>query len=291
MNKTKSKITGHILIFITILIWSVAFVSNKALLTYISPMDNMILRFSLAYILLVLIYPQSFLPHSVKDEMYFASLGFLGIFIYFLLENFALKYTQATNAGLYMGAIPIFTAFFAHIMTRDEKLSRNLFYGFGIAMSGMAMILLEGTKFELRLKGDLLALCAAVVFALYSVILKKAPKHYHYIVITRKSFFYAIIMMFIYKLASGSFVNIKALSIPLVHFNILFLGILSSGLAFIFWQQGIEKIGSIKASNYIYLVPLFTAITGIIALKEQCTPTMIAGGMLILLGLYTSQRD
>jgi drug/metabolite transporter (DMT)-like permease len=275
---------------VTIVIWSVAFVSNKALLAYISPIENMIFRFALAYILLLIIYPRWSLPHSLKDELYFLLLGFLGIFIYFLLENFALKYTQATNVGLYMGAIPIFTAIFAHFLTHDESLSLSLILGFLVSMTGMGLILLEGTQFELRLQGDLLALAAAVVFALYSVILKLTPTGYHYILIARKSFFYGLMLMLIYHMTSTGDLNFSALLIPAVIANIAFLGILSSGLAFILWQQGIERIGSISASNYIYLVPLLTAITGIVTLEETMTQQMFVGGLLILAGLYLAQR-
>ncbi len=251
----------------------------------------MILRFAIAYILLLTIYPKQMLPKSLKDEFSFFILGFLGIFIYFLLENFALEYTQATNVGLYMGAIPLFTAIIAHFLTKDESLSKNTVIGFLVAILGIALILLDGSKFQLRLKGDLLALLAAAVFALYSVALKLAPKGYHYIVITRKSFFYGLILMGIYFYFSGKSFNIEALSIKTVWLNIAFLGLLSSGLAFILWQQGIEKIGSISASNYIYLVPLITAITGITFLDESLTPKMIIGGVLILIGLYIAQKS
>ncbi len=290
MPNNKSTVTGHIFTFITIVIWSVAFVSNKALLSYISPVENMIMRFTIAYILLLLIYPRYRLPSSIKDEMHFALLGFLGIFIYFLLENFALKFTQATNVGLYMGAIPILTALFAHFMTDDEGLSKNLLIGFVISMIGMGLILLEGTEFEMRLKGDLLALAAAAVFAMYSIILKLAPQGYHYIEITRKSFFYGLLMMILYRIITGGGINIEALSITAVWANVLFLGVLSSGLAFILWHQGIERIGSVSASNYIYLVPLITAITGILALDENMTTQMLIGGGLILAGLYVAQK-
>ena len=281
---------GHLFTFITVVIWSVAFVSNKVLLAYITPIENMILRFTLGYLLLLLLYPKWRLPHSIKEESFFMLLGFLGIFIYFLLENFALSYTQATNVGLYMGAIPILTALFAHFLTKDEKLSLNLLLGFVMAIFGIGLILLEGRGFTLRLRGDLLALAAAAVFALYSVILRLAPQGYHYIVITRKSFFYAIAMMLTYHFIEGKAFNIHALSTPVVWINILYLGVLSSGLAFILWHKGIEQIGSIPASNYIYLVPLITAITGITVLDETVSMRMVAGGACILLGLYLAQR-
>jgi len=282
---------GHIFTFITVVIWSVAFVSNKALLEYMTPIENMICRFAIAYVLLLIIYPKWQLPKSIKDELYFVLLGFLGIFLYFILENFALKYTQASNVGLFMGAIPIFTALFAHILTHDESISPKLIWAFIISMLGMGMILLEGSGFELRLRGDLLALGGAIVFALYSVVLKLAPKGYHYIVITRKSFIYGLVLMLIYHSLYGQNPDYSVLIIPTVIYNLAFLGILSSGLAFILWHQGIERIGSIGASNYIYLVPLLTSIAGIIILDEVLTFQMIGGGVLILFGLYLSQRN
>ena len=290
MPLRKRKIAGHFFTFITIVIWSVAFVSNKALLSYISPIENMILRFTLGYLFLLLLYPKWRLPHSIKNESFFVLLGFLGIFIYFLLENFALSYTQAANVGLYMGAIPILTALFAHFISKDEALSLHLFAGFLVAMVGIGLILFEGSGYKMRLRGDLLALGAAAVFALYSAILTRTPKGYHHIEITRKSFFYAIIMMLLYYFMSEKGLRIKVLTVPVVWANILYLGILSSGLAFILWHKGIEQIGSIAASNYIYLVPLITAITGILVLDETVTLRMIGGGMLILVGLYLSQR-
>ena len=282
---------GHIFTFITVAIWSVAFVSNKALLEYMTPIENMICRFAIAYLLLLIIYPKWQLPKSIKDELYFVLLGFLGIFLYFILENFALKYTQASNVGLFMGAIPIFTALFAHILTHDENISPKLIWAFIISMLGMGMILLEGSRFELRLQGDLLALGGAIVFALYSVVLKLAPKGYHYIVITRKSFIYGLTLMLVYHSLYGQNPDYSVLIIPTVIYNLAFLGILSSGLAFILWHQGIERIGSIGASNYIYLVPLLTSVAGIIILDEVLTLQMIGGGVLILFGLYLSQRN
>lgn len=290
MNIPNRYFLGHIFAFVTIAIWSVAFVSNKVLLDYISPIENMILRFVLGYIFLLLLYPRWRLPSSLKEELFFVLLGFLGIFIYFLLENFALSYTQAANVGLYMGAIPILTAIFAHFISKDERLSINLIIGFFVAILGISLILLEGIEYKVRLKGDLLALAAAAVFALYSAILTRVPKGYHYIEITRKSFLYAIVMMLIYYHFSSKVFHINLLTIPVVWINLIFLGILSSGLAFILWHKSIEYIGSISTSNYIYLVPLITALTGVFVLGEKITLQMAVGGLLILAGLYISQR-
>jgi drug/metabolite transporter (DMT)-like permease len=290
MLNNKNILLGHVFTFTAIAIWSVAFIGNKILLEYLTPIEVMIFRFVLAYFLLLFVYPKWEKTYFVKDELYFLLLGLLGIFLYFLLENFALSYTQASNVGIYMGVIPILTSLIAHLLTHDERISSRLILGFFVAIAGMVLVLTEGDGFTLRLQGDLLALTAAIVFSLYSVTLKLAPKTYHYIVVTRKSFFYGILLMLAYHLFSGRSLNYQALSIHTVSINILFLGIFASGAAFVLWNQGINYIGSISASNYIYLVPLLTSITGIIVLDEVLTVKMVMGGTLILLGLYLSQQ-
>jgi drug/metabolite transporter (DMT)-like permease len=287
----RSRLLGHIFAFVTIAIWSTAFVGNKVLLEYLTPIEIMIYRFALAYTVLLFLYPYWRLPHSLRDEGFFFLIGFLGIFVYFLFENYALKYTQATNVGLFMGAIPLLTAMVADLILPDEHFSRKLMFGFVLAVIGMGMILFEGHTFELRFRGDILAIFGAVTFALYSAILKLAPKGYHFIVITRKSFFYGLILMIAWKLWDGTPLQFASFHETVVWGNLLYLGLLSSGLAFLLYQQGIERIGSIAASNYIYLVPLLTAVTGVIVLHEHITTTMVIGGALILSGMYVAQRS
>jgi len=287
----KSRLYGHIFAFVTVAIWSTAFVGNKVLLGYLTPIEIMIFRFALAYLALHILYPHWRFPDSLKDEAFFFLLGFLGIFVYFLFENYALKYTQAANVGLFMGSIPLLTAIVAHFIIDDEHFSHKLLAGFGLATIGMGMILFEGRHIELRFRGDILAVMGALTFALYSALLKLAPSGYNYIEITRKSFFYGLLLMLGWYIWDGNSLDIDTLSRSVVWANIVYLGLFSSGLAFLLYQQSIDKIGSIAASNYIYLVPLMTAVTGVLVLDEKITATMFAGGVLILLGMYVAQRQ
>ena len=148
MQISKNALLGHIFTFITISIWSVAFVSNKVLIEYLTPIEIMIFRFILGYLVLLVAYPYWSLPNSLKDELFFFVLGFLGIFVYFLFENFALKWTQATNVGLFMGAIPILTAIISHLIHKDEHFSKNLLFGFILSLIGIALILFEGKSLQ-----------------------------------------------------------------------------------------------------------------------------------------------
>jgi len=92
--------------------------------------------------------------------------------------------------------------------------------------------------------------------------------------------------MFMFKVD----LSLEKLIIPSVLFNILFLSLIASALCFITRNIGVSFIGAIKASNYIYIVPLITTVTSVIVLKEPVTNIVLLGAGLILLGLYISQN-
>ena len=75
-----------------------------------------------------------------------------------------------------------------------------------------------------------------------------------------------------------------------VIFNILFLGIGACSICFVTWNTAIKILGTIKTSAYIYIVPVITIITSFIVLKEKITLSIILGTILVLIGLFISER-
>ena len=65
-----NKLLGHLFSFITVTIWSLAFVSNKALLFFITPIENMLLRFFIALAILTAIYPKDILHAPLEMKPY-----------------------------------------------------------------------------------------------------------------------------------------------------------------------------------------------------------------------------
>jgi drug/metabolite transporter (DMT)-like permease len=99
---------------VTSIVWGTTLVSSKVLLHYgLTPAQIMLYRFIIAYLFLWILYPRTHRIKSVKDEFSFLSIGFFGGTLYFLLENTALEYTQATNVGLICATVPLLTAMLA----------------------------------------------------------------------------------------------------------------------------------------------------------------------------------
>ena len=282
---------GHLIALFTVSIWGTTFVSTKVLLENSTPVEILFYRFLIGYFALFLLYPRTHKIKGLKEELLFLGLGLSGVSLYFLLENTALQFTLATNVGLLSGTVPILTAIVAHFFTTDEKFSRKLFGGFLVAIAGTAMVIFNAqVVLNLNPLGDFLALMAPIAWAIYSVLLKKLDPSYNPIFVTRKTFFYGLLTVIPIMIFQGSdFIPQKIISLQSI-LNIGFLGLIASALCFVTWNKAVAIIGTIKASNYIYLVPMISMVTSILVLHERVTSLAVAGGSLILTGVYISER-
>lgn len=282
---------GHIISVFTILVWGTTFISTKIILKDFMPVEILFIRFLIAYITLIVIYPKFEKIKSFKDELIFVGLGLSGVSLYFITENMALKFTLASNVGLIISTAPIITAILANYFTKDEKMNSNLFLGFVIAILGIFLVMFNG-RFILKLnpKGDFLTLAAALTWAIYSVLVRLVDKGYNSILTTRKIFFYGLLtsipLLILFK---ADLKPDNPLNITLI-LNIIFLGLIASALCYVTWNKAVSILGSVRTSNYIYLIPFVTMVTSIVVLHEKINAFTIFGGILILTGVYVSEN-
>ncbi|MHA7583616.1 DMT family transporter [Paenibacillus vandeheii] len=284
--------TGHLLALLTILIWGTTFISTKVLLIDFTPVEILFFRFLIGYVVLLLIYPRSMRMTSFREEGLFIGAGLCGVTLYFLIENIALVYTLASNVGIIVSIAPFFTAVLAHFFLDGERLHRRFIVGFGIALTGIILIGLNGSIIlQLNPLGDLLAFIAPAVWAIYSVLMRKIGKlPYHTIGATRKVFFYGLLFMlpalflFEFHFDLGRFANMANLS------NLLFLGLGASALCFVTWNRAVNLLGAVKTSVYIYLVPVITLIASALILHERITWITLLGTLLTLFGSFVSEK-
>lgn len=290
MNQNKN-ITGHLAAVLTILIWGTTFISTKVLLKAFTPIEILFFRFSIGFLALFLISPKRFCPREKKQEWLFAGAGLCGVTLYFLLENIALTYTQASNVGVIISIAPFFTALFSHWFLKGESLKPNFFIGFLAAISGIFLISFNGSSnLQLNPAGDILAILAAFVWAAYSILTKKISAFgYGTVQTTRRIFFYGILFMvpalFIFPFRLG----LDRFTQPVHLFNILFLGLGASALCFVTWNFAVKILGAVNTSIYIYMVPVITVVTSVIVLQEKITGMALVGTLLTLAGLLISE--
>lgn len=272
-------------------IWSTTFVFTKVLLLELSPLEILVYRYALAYLSFVAIDPKFEKLKGLRTELTFALAGLLGVTLYFLAENYAIYFSTPSNVALLVVLSPLFTGILAHFMTKGEPLTKSFFVGCIAALSGVFLVVFNG-HFILKLNplGDLLAITASVVFAFYSITLKNLDNAYSAVFITRRSFFYALISMLPLTFSPSFRWFPPALFKPEVLLNLIFLAVLASSLCFLLWNKVIWWLGAVRANNILYLVPPMTMAASALLLSERVTIFAITGTVLVLAGVYVSQK-
>ena len=281
----------HILAIVTAMIWGTTFVSSKILLNEgLSPADIMLYRFVLAYFGILVVSHKRLFANSLKDELLMVAAGITGGSLYFLVENTGLQYTQASNAAIIIAITPLLVTIASHFFGRRERVRRQLVIGSLFSFAGVVLVVLNG-RFELQLspKGDLLIVGAAVLWTLYSLVIYNLEGRYDITFVTRKVFFYGIITLLPAFAFRPLNTDLKILMQPIVAGNLIYLGIIASLLAYIWWNVAVAGIGSVKATNYLYLNPVVSIITALVVLQERITAIAIVGVAMIVGGIWLSE--
>ena len=287
MHTTKNYIY-HLIAILTVGIWGLTFISTKVLIEHgLSPQEIFLLRFLMAYLGIWFISPRKLFADNWKDELWLLWGGVTGGSFYFFTENTALEITLATNVAFIVCTAPLLTTILFLLIYKKEKATAGLVGGSLLALVGVALVVYNG-HFILKISplGDFLTLLAAFSWAFYSLIMKKMSGRYRTTFITRKIFFYGILTILPAFILHPWQFSLSGLWQPAVWMNLLFLGVLASLVCFVVWNIILKQLGTVRASNYIYLNPLFTLIGSAVLLDEQFTVMSLMGAMLILGGVY-----
>lgn len=277
----------YITAFAIIVIWGCTFVQTKVLINAgLRPDEIFLYRFVLAYLLILPLAGRRVFMDSWKDELLALSLGLSGGSLYFLTENYALAYGYCSNVALIVCLTPMVTALIVGCFYSGERLGRGGVTGSLVAFAGMALVVFNG-NFILKLSplGDLLALAACLCWALYSLVIKRLQGKYSNMLVTRKVFGYGLLTILPLLIFRGADTAILLEGGAAVWGNLLFLGCVASMLCFLGWNWCLARLGTVRATNLLYLNPVIAISSSAIVLGERVTWLAVAGALLILLGL------
>jgi drug/metabolite transporter (DMT)-like permease len=125
---------------------------------------------------------------------------------------------------------------------------------------------------------------------IYSAAYKKITEFgYPVIQTTRRMFLYGVIFMIPFLFFMDFELDLSGFANPVALLNILYLGFGACALCFLTWNYAVTKLGAVKSSYYIYLVPVITVVMSSIILKEQMTVIAMIGTVLTIVGLFVSE--
>ncbi len=276
--------------------WSGNFIVGKfATLSEIPPLTLNVFRWiSVWFILIPFTYKEIFrnLSYIKKNWLVISFMGVITISTFNSVVYFALNYTQVINAVLMLSAIPAATIVLSSLMKIEKT---NIFQLIGLLVSiiGIGSIISNGDFQKIISldfnKGDIWMLVCVITWSLYSTLLKKNKFKFSQFTLIQLMVSVGIIFLipqFFYEKSIGLELNLNKNFFLILTYVAIFPAI----AAYYFWQKGIELIGPNRASMFIQLMPLFSAIMAIIIFKEKFEMYHFVGAFFILSGIYLSNR-
>ena len=280
------KIIDYILLTFLALIWSSAFFNIKIATYSYGPITISLGRvfFGAIPVLLLCLYKKIKIEAFSKDWYWFAIIGFINLVAPFFLISYGVKSVQSNLAAILMSTTPLSSTVLAHFFTKNEKFNFIKTFGIMIGFSGIIYlfsdnILINDNNFISAISILLGSTCYVIGGVLTLKISKKKNEN-----VTGSILIWAIIIL-----------------IPLVTFvekpwnlnpslestiSLIYLGIVSTGLAWLLRFRVLKNNGLIFQSQVSYLIPIFGMILGYIFLKEMITYKIIISLIAILIGLY-----
>jgi len=278
-----------------VLVWGASFIATKLALQETTPVVVIWLRFGIGVLILgvFVIARREFAFPASRELGYFSLLGFLGITFHQWIQVTGLQTARATTTAWIITTIPIFIALLARVMLK-EKLGWTRIAGIALASFGVLLVITRGDldailRGQFGTYGDFLVLISAVNWAVFSVVSRKALKTHSATQMMFFVMFFGWLFSCLWLATTSDYESVTRLSSQ-AWFSILFLGIICSGIAYIFWYDGLKELPASQMGSFLYLEPLVTVIVAALLLHEDLYIAVFVGGAAILAGVWIVNR-
>jgi len=294
--RTRTIAFGYLFALSATAIWSGNFIVARGLNDAIPPVSLAFSRWLVATIVLFPFAIKSLvreLPVIKNHIGYLSVVSLLGITAFNTLIYFAGHTTTALNLSLIAITFPIFILIISRIIYK-ELLTLKKMAGILLVLFGVVLLITKGEITTLLTisfnTGDIWMLLAAIIFAIYSLFLKRKPEDISILGLHLSTFILGLFFLtpfFLWELSSTSQAFLNKTTIP----AILYVGIFASLCAFILWNKAIVTLGPANAGMVYYTMPLFSGILAHLFLNEGVTILHIYSLVLILSGIVTTNHE
>lgn len=280
-------------IILSVFAWGPSFYFIKISLNELEPLNIAAWRFSLGFIVLVLItfFSKTQFPSSLKSIIHLIILGVINTALPLTLITIAIDRVDSVLAGAIHGSIPIFTMLISAIVITDEKLTPQKVLGCTLGFIGLMILISENNNLlavniSSHWYGVLIMLSAAISNALGAVYSRITMANVHPLCLATSSM--AVATVFLWAtvgLSAEDFTYPQQFSTQI---SLFWMGAIGSALAYYLFFYLIQAWGASKATMVAYVIPVVAILAGVILLDEILTWRIAIGASLILLGVYAA---
>lgn len=272
------------------LIWGTSFFWIKIGLQEVEPITLVFFRVSFATLGLIVFFILTRKRYPLKFWWLYLFLGFFNVALPFILITWSETRISSGMASVMNSTQPLATALIAAIFIKEERLTMQRILGLLVGFSGVLMLMSDRLSGGLggQLLGILAMFVAVLSYGSSSVFarLKNKGVSPESQALGQMSFGLLFIIPSMLVVESP-FVLPK---LPISYFAFAWLGLLGSFLAAILWYELLNDIGPSRVSMTTYLLPLIGISLGALVLHETIGWRLLAGGILIILGIIVVNR-
>ena len=280
------KLLDYLLLGLLALIWASAFFNIKIATYSFGPVTIAFLRvfFGAIPVLLLCYYKDIKIEAFSKDWHWFAMIGFINLVAPFFLIAYGVKSIQSNLAAILMSTTPLSSTILGHFYTKNEKFNFIKTFGILIGFSGILYLfsdnlLIDDNNFVSALLILLGSTCYVVGGVLTLKISKKKNEN-----VTGSILIWAVIIL----IPLVSFIEQPWNVTPRLDstISVIYLGLVSTGIAWLLRFRILVKNGLIFQSQVSYLIPIFGTILSYIFLKELITTKVLISLIAVCVGIY-----
>jgi len=285
----------HLKLIAATVFWAMTPIFGRMLADYQAPYALAFGRFALATAVLFLFVRASsdVAPAlSRRDWPAFFLLGLTGICLHNVLTLIAVEYTQANRANVIFASIPLMVALTDIVLLRRLPPGSALL-GLAIGILGTLVVVTDGRPASLLDggigPGEWLVLASAASWAAYSVLGRPLLARHSPLTVTYYASLCGTVLLVPFVVLDGDVLGVLVRDGD-AWLMTAFVGCLNSALAFLWYYQGVERLGAMRSSAYINLVPVFGVALAALVLGERASLAMLGGGALVIAGLVLLNR-
>lgn len=283
---------GSIYLTLAATIWGGMYVVSKIVLTVILPLELVWLRYTVALITLIVI---SLLTHQSwhirrRDIPLVLVIGVIGYAISIWTQFVGTKLSTAQMGAMITSTTPAFMVIFARFLLK-EKITFRKGSSIILATTGILCIVGIGDISKTYQLGGLILGIAAITWALMSVLIKLIPSSYSQLVVTTYAILAATVVITPFAASQLNQTQINALLHPAIWSGVLYLGVVSTALAFFLWNKGLQMVEATSGSLFFFFQPITGTLLGWLFLGEQVGITFWLGSILILSGVILVVKE
>ncbi len=279
---------------LTALFWGGTWIAGRVAVQEIAPLAVASWRFLIASLVLGgLLAAREGLPRwSWREWLTVTLLGLSGVFFYNVFFLYALQLVEAGRGALVVAFIPAIVAVCDTLIFRIP-MSPVKALGVLIAMSGCLLVVTAGHPMRLFTGevgfGEWLLVGTSLSWATYTLLSRYCSRGFSPLAMSFGGCFTGWLMLTAAALADGSLFAFGTTTWRGAS-SIVFLGLLGTAVAFTWYSEAINRIGSTKAAAFINLVPIFAVLLGVVLLDERLGAAVLSGGLLVVTGVLMTNR-